>query len=64
VCWGSGTIWYQKSHRRRIQNLSRCERIYGIHGVEVIDLNLDECEKMMSEFIETNPELWNEDIGK
>ena len=34
------------------------------HGVEVIDLNLDECEKMMSEFIETNPELWNEDIGK
>jgi creatinine deaminase len=33
------------------------------HGVEVIDLNLDECEKMMSEFIETNPELWNEDIG-
>jgi cytosine/creatinine deaminase len=33
-------------------------------GVEVIDLNLDECENMMSEFIETNPELWNEDIGK
>ncbi len=33
------------------------------HGVEVIDLNLDECEKMMSEFIQTNPELWNEDIG-
>ena len=34
------------------------------HGVDVIDLNLDECEQMMSEFIETNPELWNEDIGK
>ncbi|MEH2453460.1 nucleoside deaminase [Nostoc sp.] len=33
------------------------------HGVEVIDLNLDECEQMMSEFIESNPELWNEDIG-
>ncbi len=33
------------------------------HGVEVIDLNLDECEQMMNEFIETNPELWNEDIG-
>ena len=33
------------------------------HGVEVIDLNLDECEQMMSEFIETNPEIWNEDIG-
>jgi cytosine/creatinine deaminase len=33
------------------------------HGVEVVDLNLDNCEQMMSEFIETNPELWNEDIG-
>jgi cytosine/creatinine deaminase len=34
------------------------------HGVEVIDLNLDECEQMMSDFITTNPELWHEDIGK
>jgi cytosine/creatinine deaminase len=33
------------------------------HGVEVIDLDLDECEQIMGEFIETNPELWNEDIG-
>ena len=33
------------------------------HGVEVVDLNLDECEQMMSDFITTNPELWNEDIG-
>ena len=34
------------------------------HGVEVIDLNLDECQHMMSEFIENNPKLWNEDIGE
>ncbi len=34
------------------------------HGVEVIDLNLDECEQLMSEFIATHPELWNEDIGE
>lgn len=33
-------------------------------GVEVIDLNLNECEQMMREFIENNPELWNEDIGE
>lgn len=33
-------------------------------GVEVVDLDLEECEKMMSEFIQQNPELWNEDIGK
>lgn len=34
------------------------------HGVEVIDLDLPECVEMMNEFIEENPELWNEDIGE
>jgi cytosine deaminase len=34
------------------------------HGVEVIDLNLDECKQLMSNFIQKNPMLWNEDIGK
>ena len=34
------------------------------HGVEVIDLNLDECKQLMSDFIRGNPQLWNEDIGK
>ena len=34
------------------------------HGVEVIDLNLDECKQLMNHFIQTNPELWKEDIGK
>jgi cytosine deaminase len=34
------------------------------HGVEVIDLNLDECKQLMSNFIENSPQLWNEDIGK
>jgi cytosine deaminase len=34
------------------------------HGVEVIDLNLEECKQLMSNFIQKNPTLWNEDIGK
>jgi creatinine deaminase len=34
------------------------------HGVEVIDLGLEECKQMMRTFIAQNPELWNEDIGK
>ena len=34
------------------------------HGVEVIDLDLDECKQLMSDFIHKNPHLWNEDIGK
>lgn len=34
------------------------------HGVEVIDLDLDECKEMMRDFIEKNPQLWYEDIGE
>ena len=32
------------------------------HGVEVVDLDLQECVDMMNEFIEAEPTLWNEDI--
>jgi len=34
------------------------------HGVEVVDLNLDECKQLMKKFIQTNIELWKEDIGE
>jgi creatinine deaminase len=34
------------------------------HGVEVVDLDNNECKQLMREFIANNPELWNEDIGK
>lgn len=34
------------------------------HGVEVIDLDLSECVEMMTDFIEKNPKIWNEDIGE
>jgi cytosine/creatinine deaminase len=34
------------------------------HGVEVINLDLDECKNLMREFIRKNPELWHEDIGQ
>ncbi|MBE9124834.1 MULTISPECIES: nucleoside deaminase [unclassified Coleofasciculus] len=33
-------------------------------GVEVLDLALEECKKLMSDFIQAKPQLWNEDIGK
>ncbi|MEP1097443.1 MAG: nucleoside deaminase [Cyclobacteriaceae bacterium] len=33
-------------------------------GVEVVVDNNSECEKMMLDFIEANPTLWNEDIGE
>lgn len=34
------------------------------HGIEVINMNLEECKNLMKDFIEKNPELWFEDIGE
>ena len=34
------------------------------HGVEVVDLEMQECAEMMRAFIVANPELWAEDIGE
>jgi cytosine deaminase len=34
------------------------------NGVVVEVLNDERCVKMMKEFIENNPKLWNEDIGE
>ena len=34
------------------------------HGIEVTDLNLDECKQLMKDFIINNPDLWKEDIGE
>jgi cytosine/creatinine deaminase len=33
-------------------------------GVELKNLNDEECYELMQTFIKDNPELWNEDIGK
>lgn len=34
------------------------------NGVEVIDMESAECRKMLADYIATNPEVWNEDIGE
>ena len=34
------------------------------NGVKVINLNSQECVKMLADFISANPEVWNEDIGE
>jgi cytosine deaminase len=33
------------------------------NGVEVVDLNSDECTRMLGAFIRKHPDLWHEDIG-
>ena len=45
-------------------NFSGAREFMEAHGVEVIDLDLEECKQLMHEFINNNPKLWKEDIGK
>jgi len=39
------------------------EELLKENGVEVIVLDNQECKDLMSQFIDENPTLWNEDIG-
>src|SRR5918996_3722329 len=39
------------------------EDLLRAHDVEVVNLDSDECYRMMQDFIAEHPELWNEDIG-
>lgn len=34
------------------------------HGVEVVNLDLEECKQMLGDFIKKKPEVWFEDIGE
>ena len=34
------------------------------HGIEIIDLDLDDAKQLLGRFIEATPEQWNEDIGR
>jgi creatinine deaminase len=34
------------------------------HGVRVVDLQSEECEKLLGGFIAAHPAIWNEDIGE
>jgi len=46
------------------ENFAGAKEFMQEHGVEVTDLNLDECKEIMREFIRNNSRLWNEDIGQ
>ncbi|HRE26465.1 MAG TPA: nucleoside deaminase [Anaerolineales bacterium] len=49
---------------RTVSKTTLCEDWLIAHGVEVVNLDLDECVALMAEFINRFPELWNEDIGR
>lgn len=40
------------------------EKFMKEHGVEIVNADLEECVRLMTDFIASNPGLWNEDIGR
>jgi len=40
------------------------EDLLRASGVEVVNLDNEECHRLMQEFIAAHPEIWNEDIGE
>lgn len=40
------------------------EQLLKERGVEVVVLNNEDCKQLMRDFIRTQPQLWNEDIGE
>ncbi len=46
------------------ENFEGASEFMKDHGINVTDLNLEECREMMAEFIREKPEIWNEDIGE
>ncbi len=46
------------------RTFSGARALMEAHGVQVIDLDLPACVRMMEDFIAAKPELWHEDIGE
>ena len=46
------------------QTFMGAEDLLRSHGVEVINLDSQECKDMMTKFIAEQPDVWNEDIGE
>lgn len=46
------------------QNFLGPEDLFSQHAVTLVVLDDPECTQMMRDFIESRPDLWNEDIGR
>lgn len=46
------------------QTFKGAKRFMEDHGVEVVDMDLEEPKKLMKKFIKEQPKIWKEDIGK
>jgi len=67
-CWYCSGLVRQFGFRKVIVGESRNFR-GGLDwlrslGIEVVDLDSQECFKLLAEYIRANPAVWNEDIGE
>ncbi|MFY9802441.1 MAG: nucleoside deaminase [Candidatus Acidiferrales bacterium] len=67
-CWYCSGLVRQFGFRKVIVGESRnfqggIEWLRSL-GVEVIDLDSQECASMLADYISAHPEVWNEDIGE
>jgi creatinine deaminase len=67
-CWYCGGLIVQFGIRAVVVGESRTFQ-GGIdwlraRGVEIIDLDSDECVRMLTGYINAHPEVWDEDIGE
>lgn len=46
------------------KNFVGAEKLLESMGIEVVNMNNQQCEELMSRFIKERPEDWNEDIGE
>lgn len=46
------------------RNFEGARQFMEDHGVEVVDMDDQECVETLRSFITSNPDIWNEDIGK
>ena len=46
------------------ESLEGAAELMRAHGVQLLNLDLDECKELMRQFTRQNPKLWLEDIGQ
>jgi len=46
------------------ENFAGARNFLEAQGVKVTDLSIPECKKLMRDFIQKYPQIWNEDIGR
>ncbi len=46
------------------ESLEGAAELMKAHGVQVLNLDVDECKALMRQFTRQNPKLWLEDIGQ